>query len=297
MSSAVETVREDRISPAQPSPVPELPLLVIEPRPGWHLVNLRELWRSRELLYFLVWRDIQVRYKQTVLGIGWAVLKPFITCVVFSLFFGRLAKLSSASGVDYSLFVFAGLLPWTFFSTSIGASANSIVGNQHLITKIYFPRLYVPMAEIGGNLVDFALGIGMLVVMMACFGVYPGWGALLALLIVLGLVGAALGLGTLLAALTVSYRDVSHLVPFMMQLWMFATPSIYMALDDSVSPRARALLPLNPAYGLIANFRQAMLGGPLDLYALAVSGTVSLILLTVGCLYFRRVERAFADTI
>jgi lipopolysaccharide transport system permease protein len=269
---------------------------VIERQPGWRLVDWRELWRYRELLFFLTWRDVKVKYKQTVLGAAWAVLQPFATMVVFSLFFGRVAQLPTG-GVEYPLFVFAGLLPWTFFANAITSAGNSVVGSQNLITKVYFPRLIIPMGAVGAGLVDFAIAFGMLLALMLYFGTLPGWGLLLVPALTLGLIVAALGVGTLLAALTVAYRDFRYVLTFLVQLWMFATPSIYLNAGEVVGPRGQALLPLNPAYGLILNFRQAVLGGPLDLYALAVSSAVSLGLLLVGCLYFRRVERSFADII
>jgi homopolymeric O-antigen transport system permease protein len=273
-----------------------LPVMVIERQSGWQIVDWGELWRYRELLFFLTWRDVKVRYKQTVLGAAWAVLQPLATMVVFSAFLGRMAAAPSAS-VPYPLFVFAGLLPWTFFANAISSAGQSVVGNQNLVTKVYFPRLVIPMGAVGAGVVDFAVAFGLLLVLMLYYGVMPGWGFLLVLPLTLGLVIAALGVGMLLSALTVTYRDFRHAVPFMVQLWMFATPSIYMQADAMVGPRLRPLLLLNPAYGLITNFRAAMLGGPLDVYSLAVSGAVSLALLLVGCLYFRRVERNFADII
>jgi lipopolysaccharide transport system permease protein len=274
----------------------DLPVKVIERRRGWQVVDLGEIWRYRELLFFLTWRDVKVRYKQTVLGAAWAILQPLATMVVFSLFFGRMAAAPSA-GVPYPLFVFAGLLPWTFFSNAVNSAGQSVVGNQNLVTKVYFSRLIIPMAAVGAGLLDFVIAFGMLLALMLFYGVLPGLGMLMVPLLILGLVTAALGAGTLLAALTVAYRDFRHAVPFMIQLWMFATPSIYMQADGVVGPRGQALLPLNPAYGLIVNFRAATLGGPFDYYALAVSGMVSLTCLLAGCLYFRRVERSFADII
>jgi lipopolysaccharide transport system permease protein len=278
------------------APADDLPVTVIERRPGWRVVDLAELWRYRELLYFLTWRDIKVRYKQTVLGAAWAILQPFATMVVFSLFFGRLAEMP-AGGVPYPLFVFAGLLPWYFFSNGITSASQSVVGSQNLVTKVYFPRLIIPLGAIGPSVVDFAIGFGMLIAMMLFYGIVPGWGIVLVPLLSLGLLIAATGVGTLLSALTVAYRDFRYVVPFMVQLWMFATPTIYLHAETGVSPRWQAVLPINPAHGLIGNFRAAILGEPLDLYSLAVSGTVSLGLLLVGCLYFRRVERGFADII
>jgi lipopolysaccharide transport system permease protein len=274
----------------------ELPLTVIERRPGWHFVDIRELWRYRELLCFLTWRDIKVRYKQTALGAAWAVLQPFATMVVFSLFFGRLADMRSG-GVPYPLFVFAGLLPWYFFANAITSGSGSVVGSQQLVTKVYFPRLIIPLGAVGAAAVDFVIGFAMLLAMMLFYGILPNWELVLVPVLSLGLLLAATGVGTLLAALTVAYRDFRHVVPFMVQLWMFATPSIYMDANTAMNPRWQLVLPLNPAYGLIVNFRAALLGGALDSYSLVVSAAVSVLLVVVGCLYFRRVERGFADII
>jgi lipopolysaccharide transport system permease protein len=277
------------------APVP-LSVTVIEHRPGWQVVDLGELWRYHELLFFLTWRDVKVRYKQTILGAAWAILQPLATMLVFSLFFGRVAA-SASSNVPYSLFVLAGIVPWLFFSNAIASAGQSVVGSQNLVTKVYFPRLIIPMGAVGAGLVDFAIACGLLLAMMAWHGIAPGLSFVFVPLLMLGLVIAALGVGTLLSALTVAYRDFRHAVPFMVQLWMFATPSIYMQAGSDPGSRLRYLLPLNPAYGLIANFRQAMLGGEIDVYSLAVSGAVSVLLLLGGCLYFRRVERDFADII
>jgi lipopolysaccharide transport system permease protein len=294
MPPAAEAAPEP--APAAPEPADDLPVTVIERRKGWQVVDLRELWRYRELLFFLAWRDVKVRYKQTVLGAAWAVLQPFATMIIFTVFLGRMGGV--AAGIEhYALFVFAGMLPWAFFSNAITAAGSSVVGNQSLVTKIYFPRLLIPMSAAGAGLVDFAVAFGMLALMMVYYWVAPGWGFLLLPPIIVLLVLAALGVGTLLAALTVAYRDFRYVVPFGVQLWMFATPCIYLDAAEAVGPRGQLVLPLNPAYGLILNFRQSVLGGPLDLYALTVSAAVSVGLLLVGCLYFRRVERGFADII
>jgi lipopolysaccharide transport system permease protein len=269
---------------------------VIEPRPGWQLVNLGEMWRYRELLLILAWRDVKVRYKQTALGATWAVLQPLATMAVFSVVLWRLAG-ANPEGFPYPLFVFAGLLPWFFFSNAITSAAQSVVTNQTLVTKVYFPRLLIPLASIGPYLLDFAIGFALLLAMMVAYRIAPGWGLFWVPPIVLGLAIAALGVGTLLSALTVRYRDFRHVVPFMIQLWMFATPSVYMSAKDVVGPRGEPLLPLNPAYGLIVNFRAAVLGTELDLYSLALSTLVAAAGLIVGCFYFRRVERSFADEI
>jgi lipopolysaccharide transport system permease protein len=274
----------------------DLPETVIERRSGWRLVNLGELWRYRELMYFLAWRDVKIRYKQTVLGAAWALVQPLATMAILTLTVGRLPGMSSLDW-PYPLFVFSGMIPWLFFSNGVNSAGNSVVGNQNLITKIYFPRLIIPVSAVCAGLMDFVISFGMLLVMMAYYGVTPGWGILLVPFLLLGLMGTVWGVGTLLAALTVAYRDVRYALPFMVQLWMFATPTIYMKAESFVGPRGQALLPLNPAYGFISNFRQAVLGGKLDLYSLGVSASVGAVLLLLGCLYFRRVEQSFADII
>lgn len=268
---------------------------VIEASRGWQLLNLRELWRYRELVLLLTWRDVTVRYKQTVLGVIWVVLQPLAMMAAFSLFLAR------AGGVggqveNYPLFVLIGLVAWQFFSGAVTAAAGSVVGNQSLVTKVYFPRLIIPLSAAGAGLVDLAVGIGLLAVAMVWFGAVPGVAVILLPVIALLLAVSALGVGILLAALTVSYRDFRYVVPFCVQFWMFATPVIYMPVE-SLGPTTRSLLPLNPAYGLILNFRNATLGAPLDWSALAISAAVGLAGFAVGCLYFRRVERNFADVI
>ncbi len=291
-----EQVDDKQTDPAIADRPDDLQLTIIQPRSDWQFVDWRELWRHNELLFFLTWRDVKVRYKQTVLGAAWAVFQPLATMVVFAVFLGRMGNVSNQIE-HYSLFVFAGMLPWTFFANSLTSAGNSVVGNQNLITKVYFPRLIIPMSAVGASLVDFAVAFVLLAVMMPFYGVVPGWRFLLLPLFVLLLVVAAFGIGTLLSALTVAYRDFRYVLSFGVQLWMFATPCIYLDPSQVVGPRGQLLLPLNPVYGLVLNFRQAVLGGPLDGYALAVSAAVSVALLLVGCVYFRRVERGFADII
>ncbi len=300
MSRATDLLEDVESIPESPVAQPgqtlnaRVPVTVLEHRSGWKVVDLRELWRYRELLLTLTLRDIQVRYKQTVLGAAWAILQPLATMLVFSLFFGKVAG-NPSSNIPYPLFVLAGLVPWMFFSTAISTAGQSVVSNEKLVTKIYFPRLIIPMGAVAACLADLAISFTMLAVLMLWYGVIPTWSITLVPLITLGLVVAALGVGTLLSALTVSYRDFRHVVPFLVQFWMFATPCIY--LQTGVSPKLARVMPLNPAYGLIANLRQAMLGGPIDGYSLAVSTTVSVVLLLAGCFYFRRVESDFADLI
>lgn len=274
---------------------PEPPLDVIEPRAGWRLPNLGEVWRYRELLFFLALRDIKVRYKQTVLGVGWAVAQPLATMAVFALFLGRMAGVG-ANVEHYPLFVFAGMVAWTFFGNTVSAAAGSVVANERLVTKIYFPRLVIPLSTIGVGLFDLAIASSLLAAMIVVFGITPGWSLLLLPLVVLLLAVAAAGVGVLLAALIVAHRDFKYILAFGVQLWMFATPSLYLPAS-AFGPTAQTYLPLNPAYGLVLAFRQAALGGPFDWYAFGVSSAVGMALAVVGLLYFRRVERTFADTI
>jgi lipopolysaccharide transport system permease protein len=269
---------------------------VIERRPGWKLVDFPEVWKYRELLLFLTWRDVQVRYKQTVLGAAWAILQPLSSMIVFSIFFGKLANLP-AGDLPYPLFVLAGVLPWTFFSNALGSAGNSLVGNHDLVKKVYFPRLFIPLGAVGAGLVDLAISFMILIGMMAWFRIPPTWGMLLVPVLIAGLGIAALGVGITLSALMVAYRDVRFVMGFLIQAWMLCTPCIYMDAGEVIGPTGQMLLPLNPAYGLIVNFRQAVLGGSPDWYSLGISLTVGLAFLVGGCLYFRRVERSFADII
>lgn len=295
-----------RDSPATPAAnVPrtaeeDRPVTLILPAQGWQPLNVRELWRFRELLYYLTWRDVRVRYKQTLLGAAWAVLQPAMMMVVFTVFFGRLAGVSSG-GMPYPLFVYAGLLPWTFFATAVANAGNSVVGSERLITKIYFPRLAIPFAAVGAALVDFAVAFGLLVLMMLYYGVAPGVGLLL-IPALLGLMTlAALGIGTLLAALNVAYRDFRYVIPFLIQLGMFATPTVYMDPSATVAgPDAgllRTLLTVNPMTPLIGAFRAAALGGPIPWSGVAAASVTAAIAFFIGCLYFRKVEDGFADVI
>jgi lipopolysaccharide transport system permease protein len=268
----------------------------IQPSTGWQLVNIRELWQFRELLFFLAWRDVKVRYKQTVLGAAWAILQPLMMMVIFTIFFGRMAGLSSG-GQAYPLFAFAGLLPWTFFSTAIANGSNSIVGSERLITKIYFPRLAIPFASVGAAVVDFSIAFCMLLVLMLWYGAVPGMGMLLAPLIFVVIVMAALGVGTLLAALNVAYRDFRYVVPFLVQVWMFATPTVYMQLNPDKVGVLHSLLVFNPMTSLIASFRAACLGGTIEWVQLGIASACVLLVFVAGCFYFRRVEDNFSDII
>jgi lipopolysaccharide transport system permease protein len=270
-------------------------LTIIRPARGWVPLKLRELWTYRELFYFLVWRDIKVRYKQTVLGGAWAVIQPLFTMVVFSVVFGRLAGLSS-DGIPYPIFTFAALVPWTFFASGLTMSSSSLVGSSNLVKKVYFPRLIIPLATVLAGLVDLAIALVILVAMMIVYGIAPTWNALwLPAFIVLGLL-TSIGVGLWLSALNVKYRDIRYVVPFMTQLWMYATPVAY---SSSLIPeRWRSMLGLNPMAGVIEGFRWGLLG--VDTHPgqiIVVSAAVTLVVLVSGAYFFRRTERSFADLV
>ena len=267
---------------------------IIERSRGWRRLDLRELWAYRELLVVLVIRDIKVRYKQTVLGVVWAILQPFMTMVVFSIFFGRLANMPS-DGSPYPVFVYSALVPWTFFANAITSSSNSLVGSAHLVSKVYFPRLIIPLAAVGVGIVDFAIAASILLVLMVFYGMSWSLYLLIAPVLLLAIAFTALGAGTFLCALTVAYRDFRYVVPFMVQLWMFVTPVIFPS--SLVPTQWRWLLHLNPMTGLIEAFRAAFLGKELDFFGLAVSAAIAIILFLAGVAYFGRVERRFADII
>ena len=278
-----------------------LPLVVIEPTRGLAALRLGELWAYRELLYFLVWRDVKVRYKQTALGAAWAILQPLMTAVVFTIFFGRLAGIAS-DGLPYPLFSYAGLLVWTFFAQGLSQSSNSVVGSAQLITKVYFPRLVIPIAAVLSGLVDLAVALPVLVAMLWYYGIWPGVAVLTVPLFALLALVAATGVGLWLSALNVEYRDVRYVVPFLVQLWLFVTPVIYPA--SVLAPRLQRLgLPawswgINPMAGVVEGFRWAMLDAPTSPGPLiAASAVTGFVLLFSGAWYFRRVERSFADVV
>ena len=267
---------------------------VIRPPGRWGRLDWRELWAYRELLWVMMTRDVRVRYKQSVLGAGWAILRPLLTMAIFSVVFGALAKMPS-DGLPYPIFVFAGLLPWGFFAAAVAASANSLVGSSHLVSKVYFPRLIVPFSSIGAALADLLVATAILLLMMLWYGIGWSWNLLAAPLLLAGIVLAALGMGTLLAALTVTYRDFTHITPFLLQVWMYVTPVIY---PVSLVPREwQWLLYLNPMTALIEGFRSAFLGRPLETLPIAISLLVSAGVLVAGVVYFEKVERRFADVI
>jgi len=269
---------------------------IIEPVHGWVRVDVAELWRYRELLGFLVWRDVKVRYKQTVLGAAWAVLQPVLTMVVFSVFFGQLAGLAKSTGdVPYPIFLYSALLPWTFFANALTASSSSVVGSANLITKVYFPRLVIPLASIGAGLVDFAIAFVVLLGMMVYYGTALTPQLILVPVFLFGTIVAASGVGMLLSALTVAYRDFRYVVPFMVQIWLYITPVLYPS--HLVPERWRWAYSLNPMAGLIDGFRAAFLGLPLDWPQIGVSTAIAVTLFFIGAAYFRNVERRFADII
>jgi lipopolysaccharide transport system permease protein len=281
------------IETASPRMADALPVLRIEPSRGWVALRLKELWEYRELLYFLVWRDIKVRYKQTALGAAWAILQPVLTMLVFTVFFGRLAKVPS-DGIPYPVFVYAALLPWQLFAFALTESANSLVGNQNLIKKVYFPRLVVPLAAVLAGLMDFGIAFLVLLALMLYYGIVPGFAIAVLPLFLLLAVATALSVGLWLSALNVQFRDVRYTIPFLTQFWMFATPVAYPS--SLVPERWRAWYGLNPMAGVVEGFRWALLGksgspGPL----LCVSGLMVVLLLIGGLAYFRRMEATFAD--
>jgi lipopolysaccharide transport system permease protein len=267
----------------------------IRPSKGWVSLRLGELFEYRELLYFLVWRDIKVRYKQTALGASWAVIQPFFTMVVFSLFFGRLAKVPS-DGIPYPIFSFAALVPWTFFATSLTNSSNSLVGSANLIKKVYFPRLAIPIATVLSGLVDFAIAFAMLGLMMVWYGITPSIHALwLPFFLLLALV-TSLGVGLWLSAMNVQYRDVKYVVPFLTQFWLFATPVAYPS--SLLTGKWRPLFALNPMVGVVEGFRWSLLGTHTNPKSIiAVSSLAAIAILVSGAFYFRRMERTFADVV
>jgi lipopolysaccharide transport system permease protein len=266
------------------------------PRSGWAPIELGELWAFRELLYLLVWREVKIRYKQTVLGIAWAVIQPVLTMVVFTVFFGRLGNLPS-DGFPYPIFTYCALLPWQFFAFGLGQASESIVMNQRMITKVYFPRVIMPMASVAVGLVDFAIAFLVLLVLLAWYQIVPSPAIVVVPVLTLIVAAAALGAGLWLAALNVNYRDVRHAVPFVIQIWFFATPAIYPT--SSITPAWRTVYALaNPMVGVIDAFRWAILGaggGPPA--ALSVSVLTIAAMLVSGLFYFRRMERRFADVV
>src|SRR5260370_17306218 len=290
-----ESAISDSPLPLSPSSAAAVPTLRIAPSKGWVPLKLRELWEYRELLYFLVWRDVKVRYKQTALGATWAIIQPFFTMVVFSLFFGQLAKVPS-DGIPYPIFTFTPLVPWPFFANGLGQSSNSLVGSGTLITKVFFPRLIIPLASVFSGIVDFLLAFVVLVAMMLYYGIVPTLNVLwLPLFLLLALV-TSLGVGLWLSALNVEYRDVRYVVPFITQFWLFVTPIAYPS--SLLHQPWRTIYGLNPMVGVVEGFRWALLKsnaapGPI----IAVSSTAALVILVTAAFYFRTMEKTFAHIV
>jgi lipopolysaccharide transport system permease protein len=277
------------------APWRELPVTVIRPSRGWARLNLRELWQYRELLYFLIWRDVKVRYKQTIIGAAWAVIQPFFTMVVFSVFFGRLAQIPS-DGVPYPIFAYSALVPWMYFATAVSQASNSLVEHERVITKVYFPRLLLPLATVLAGLIDFAIAFIVLLGMMLFYGIVPTVAVWTLPLFVLLAAATAFAVALWLSALNVQYRDVRYAIPFLIQFWLFATPIAY---PSSLVPEQwRAAYGLNPMAGVVEGFRWALLGEG-EAHGLLVTGSVLMValLLVSGLYYFRRMEKTFADVV
>ena len=271
------------------------PEILIEPSRGWQALGLKELWEFRELFYFLAWRDIKVRYKQTALGASWAILQPLLSMLIFTLIFGILAKIPS-DGLPYPLFAYSALLPWQLFVYALTQSSNSLIENARLISKVYFPRLVVPLASVVAGVVDFFIAFSFLILLMFYYGVVPTWGVLALPFFLILALGAAMSVGLWMSALNVKYRDVRYTIPFLAQAWMFATPIVY---PSSMIPEAwRWLYGLNPMAGVVEGFRWALLGtNILHLPLILVSTGVVVIGLVGGLYYFKRMEKMFADLV
>lgn len=280
-------------APLQPS-ADDLPEMVIRPRRGWINVNWAEMFHYRELLYFLVWRDVKVRYKQTLLGVAWAVIQPLFNMIVFTVIFGGLAKISTGDeSLPYAVFVYAGLLPWTFFASSLSQGGQSLVNQGHLLTKIYFPRLFVPAAVVGGALLDLAISFGIYGLILGWYGYPPSWQIIYLPLLVLWTAVATLGITIAMSAFTLIFRDFRFVLPFLVQAWLYMSPVVY---PVSVVPAPyRWVLSLNPMTGIIQAYRSAILGRPWEIQPMLISLAVSVGVMFFGLFYFRRTERRFAD--
>lgn len=274
--------------------LPEEPLVVIESNKSWVPLNLRDLWAYRELLYLLMWRDVKVRYKQTALGVLWVVMQPLLTTLVFTIFLGRLARVPS-DGIPYSLFAYAGLVPWTFFSGAISTTSNSIVGNAHLITKVYFPRMIVPIATIGGRLIDLSVAFVVIAGLLIYHSISLTWNILMLPLLIVLMAALALACGMWTSALNVKYRDVSIVLPVAIQLWMFASPVVYPL--SLVPAEWKRLYVLNPLVGIVEGFRSSLFGREFNWPALLISTGITLALLIYSAYAFRKMEKGFADIV
>ena len=269
-------------------------ITIIKPRQGSHSLYLNELWEYRELVWMMMMRDVKVRYKQTVLGIAWAVIQPLTTMLIFTLIFGRLAKIPS-DGLPYPIFVFSGLIAWSFFSSAVSSGGTSMVGAAGMISKVYFPRLVVPIASIGVSAIDFVVSFFILLLLMLVYSISPSWQIVFFPLFVIGLTVAAIGVSTWLTAITVVYRDFRFVIPFMLQIWMYVTPVIYPV--SFLPEKWRWIIYFNPILGWVDGIRSSILGRPIDWGAVAISLVFTLVLLFFGLRYFERSERRFADVI
>jgi len=280
-------------------PLPQQPLVTIESRKSWIGLNLRELWHYRELLYFLTWRDVKVRYKQTVIGVLWVVLQPLLSTIIFTIFLGKLARVPS-DGLPYALFAYAGLLPWTFFSSAITTSGNSLVGSAHLITKVYFPRMIIPAAAVAARLLDLAIAFVILVGLMIYYRVSFSWHIILLPALVLLLAFLALAVGMWISATNVKYRDVGVALPVLVQFWMFASPVVYsstLVYSSGLATGWKFFYALNPLVGVMDNFRAALFGTAFNWPALGMATALTVVMLVYGAYDFRRMERNFADIV
>jgi lipopolysaccharide transport system permease protein len=289
------SVIESELQATKLQPIADISVIRIEPSRSWLAVNLQELWAYRELVYFLVWRDVKVRYKQTVIGIGWTILQPLTTMVIFTVIFGNFAKIPS-DGLPYPVFAYTALLPWDLFANALNRCTASLVGSANLITKVYFPRLIVPASAIISGIIDFAIAFVFLLGIMLWFHIVPSWHAIALPIFLLLALMTALAVGLWLSALNVRYRDVGHAIPFLIQIWMFLSPVAYPV--SLVPEKWRLLYSLNPMAGVIEGFRWALLGkeSP-DFKLIAVSTAVVVVLLLGGLVYFKRIERTFADVV
>lgn len=274
--------------------LPSKPLVVIEPSKSWVALNLRDLWHYRDLLYILTERDIKVRYKQTVLGALWAIIQPFFTMLIFTLFFGRLAGMPS-DNIPYPIFAYTGLLPWTFFANAINNSGNSLVGNSNLITKVYFPRMIIPIASVAAGLVDFIVAFILLIVLMFYYQISLTFNILIVPFLIILTAILAIGVGMWMSALNVKYRDIRHVLPFLIQIGMFVTPIIYPT--SLVPEKWQWLMALNPMMGQIEAYRSAFFGKPFNWFSLAVSVGLTFLILIYSAYNFKRMERQFADIV
>jgi len=280
-------------SPRVPVPLAEI---VLEPPRGWFNLRLREMWHYRELLFFFVWRDLKVRYKQTVLGASWAILQPLMTMVIFSIIFGTVAKITPPDGIPYPIYAYTALLPWHLFSGALSGAAGSLISNQSMITKVYFPRILMPLASVISALVDFAIAFVVLIGMLIYYHITPGWGVLLLPLFTLLALMTALSVGLWLSSFNVKYRDFKYIVPFLLTFWQYATPVAYPA--TLIPEKWRLIFSLNPMTGVVEGFRWALLNQHTDVVPLLIfSGVIMLLILVSGLVYFQRMERTFADVV